>query len=679
MHTFAVVSARPGRRVPAHVVDVLADGSPRDLTFAPDDHLHWTSSDGGLHVSGWSAGARHLSIWSCWHRTDRGDLVAFAGHPWPRTWTWDRRGSWAEQLADHIDIDTVDDRIGDYDGVFSMVVATADGSAAVGADPMGIGLVYHGSSDDVSVVSNRAAVVARLIAPAGREPARDVEGAVLLSYASNLQHRRTMFRGVELQTHATVTHLRSGHDLVHRQLSEHPWHDPDLVGVDPRDLYPAAIDDLRRLVEAQTTVPAWRRTVELTGGRDSRLVLALLLADDPPERMVCTTWGGRSLPDVQIAGQLADRFDLDLVAEGRPPPRPRKKQAPPRSRPAPGGPTPAARGAAAKAAAERLGGKRPTAKAAAKARPTRREPPRLGYEDRLRRHVWLTSGAQTVWNLVTNEREPSPNVSLSGGLGELLRDKHAEVRGVRTDEDLADYVRLGAIGFDAAGLLRRESRRRLDDAALETLRSEWPSARPASGALEAFYRTTRLRTWLGTTQELDNRNRLFPLLSITAVRVADALGAESRRQERLPFEAMLATRPELAEMPFAGPGWPESLVAGRPDADRYPTSPVPPPWTAADVQSRTAVRSAGAMSERAASLYASDDDVATETAARIPVLRHLADLGPDHPFYEQVDYDATMRAIGELPRLGFLARRQVHSVVTAAMWLGGAERPDDLT
>ena len=153
--------------------------------------------------------------------------------------------------------------------------------------------------------------------------------------------------------------------------------------------------------------------------------------------------------------------------------------------------------------------------------------------------------------------------------------------------------------------------------------------------------------------------------------------SEARRQERLPFEAMLATCPELAEMDFAGPGWPEDLLTGRPDAGRYPSTPVPPPWRPSDERPGTAPPSSIAMSQRSASMYESEDEAARESEARIPVLRRLADLGPDHPLYEHVDYDATMRAIGDLPRLGFLARRQVHSVVTAAIWLAGAERPDD--
>ena len=65
--------------------------------------------------------------------------------------------------------------------------------------------------------------------------------------------------------------------------------------------------------------------------------------------------------------------------------------------------------------------------------------------------------------------------------------------------------------------------------------------------------------WLERFGWLDNRNRLFPLYSLPATRVAFAIGSHRRRLEALPFELIRATCPDLATLPFAPSAWPASL------------------------------------------------------------------------------------------------------------------------
>ncbi|NLV54237.1 MAG: hypothetical protein GXY13_01350 [Acidimicrobiales bacterium] len=654
MHTFAVVAARPGRRVPDHVEAALRGATHRDVTFAPTDHLHWRSDDGDVQVAGWSVGAEHLGMRSYWHRTPSGGLAAFAGHPWidRAPWTTDR--GWAEQIADRTSVATIDDVAPRIGGHAAVVVAEADGRAAVTADPLGFHVLYRGRNDDVEVVSNRAAVTARLLARPGVEPPRDVEAAVLLAYASSVQHGRSPFRGVTVVDPATVVHLAPGRDATDRAWSAQPWRSTELDGHDPEALYPVAIDALREALRAQVAVPAWTRTLELTGGRDSRTVLALLLAEELTDDLVCITWGSPALADVQVAGALADRFDLDLRAQGRPR-RPRRAG-------------PAATGTGASAAASPAPG---AADAAAS--------PEETFEQQVRRHVWRTSGGMSIWDMSRQARHPSPNIVLTGQYGELLRTNYARTTGLGTRGDLERFLRGGGFAFDAAGLLRPEVRRELDRQVIEYLGRIAPDDGPEDAA-DAFYLTVRVRRWFGSIQELDNRNRLFPLYTLPAIQVAFAIGPRLRRAERLPFEIMRACCPDLATMPFASKPWPAELVAGWPDADRYQVAPPVTPWRPPRPSLRQRARGwlgrEPAPRPREVPKLAGEESAMRDIEAKIPVLRRFADLGPDHELYRYLDHDATMQAIDEVADLRYMARKGVHDAVTAAAWLAGAEEPE---
>ncbi len=236
--------------------------------------------------------------------------------------------------------------------------------------------------------------------------------------------------------------------------------------------------------------------------------------------------------------------------------------------------------------------------------------------------------------------------------------------------DLDRYVRTGGFGFDAAGLLRRSARRHLDDQVIAQLHDLRPPEGTALDAIDGFNQQARLRRWFGTSHELDNRNRLFPLYSLPATQVAFAIGSRRRRLEAVPFELIRATCPDLATLPFAPSAWPASLVADLPDAERYPTSPDCPPWRPPRSGSLARWRRTGRRS-RAAPTLAAEQRTMQDIEAKIPVLKAHLDLGPNHELFRYLDHDATMRAVDDLAQLDFLARRSVHDAVTAAMWAAG--------
>jgi hypothetical protein len=658
MLTFVVVCARPGRAVAPWVLDVLREQAPAELTFRPDDRLHWSDDTGLVHVAAWQTGAEHLGVGSRWH-VGPGGLTAFSGHPWYDTTPWAPGRSWAQQLGERIAVHGIDEVRPRLDGVFNLVTIDHTGRGHVFGDPFGVGLTYQGRSDELHVFSNRASLVARLITPPGRAPARDVEGAVNLAYANNIQTDRTTFAGVTTLPLDAVVRLGPGADPVVEVGSALPWMPQDPTAPDEvAELVAGTVDHLRALVRLMAALPCPVPTLELTGGRDSRMILALLLAEGVADRFVYVTWGGPDLPDVQVAGVLADRFDLDLRAEGRPR----------RARRRPGLVAPTRPTGAGDTASSHPSG--PSGEPAPEPAP----PP--DHRTVLARHVWRTSGAVSIWDQGRQRRTVAPAIFLTGQFGELLRTNYPRTSGVASMADLAAYVREGELGFDAANLLRRSARRHLDDQVIGQLRTLQPVGGTAQDAVDGFNIATRLRRWFGSGHELDNRNRLFPLYSLPATQTAFSIGSHRRRLEALPLDVLLATVPELATMGFAPSGWPESLVADRADRASFPTTPDCPPWRPRG-GSRFGRLRAQAAGRQAAKLSV-EQRTMRDIEAKIPVLRELLDLGPRHELYRYLDYDVTMQAVSDLARHDFLARRSIHDAVTAAMWLGGAEQPEPL-
>ena len=650
MHTFALVGTRPGRKLPPHVRAVLDAAAPPELTFVPDDHLRWSDPGDCLHVAGWQAGAAHLGVGSHWEVRPSG-VTAFSGHPFLDARPWRSGISWASQMADLVPDLGAEGLATRLDGVFNLVHLGQDGTGFVTGDPLGVGLIYQGHNDEIVVFSNRASLVARLLTRPGQEPARDVEGSVLLAYANNLQRDHTTFVGVSPLPQASITHLVAGSEARTDVWSTRPWIDPGLPTEEGPELYGPALDHLRTLTHTLATLPVRaQRTLELTGGRDSRMILALLLAEEVAHDFAYVTWGGPDLPDVQVAGLLADRFGLRLHARGRPLPG------------VTAGPT----------------APPPQTPVGATTRPTM-PAPAVGdrsFEDELRRHVWRTSGALSIWDLADRRRDASPNLALTGQFGELLRTNYPRTGGLSSMPDLDRYVRTGGFGFDAAGLLRRSARRHFDDQVVAQLHELRPPEGTALDAIDGFNQQARLRRWFGTTHELDNRNRLFPLYSLPATQVAFAIGSRRRRLEAVPFELIRATCPDLATLPFAPSAWPASLVADLPDAERYPTSPDCPPWRSPRSGPLARLRRP-ARRARPAPTLTGEQRIMENIEAKIPILRAHLDLGPDHELFRYLDHDATMRAVTDLAQLDFLARRSVHDAVTAAMWLAGADRRDE--
>ena len=207
-------------------------------------------------------------------------------------------------------------------------------------------------------------------------------------------------------------------------------------------------------------------------------------------------------------------------------------------------------------------------------------------------------------------------------------------------------------------------------------------------AIDGFYFAGRLRRWFAPQADTGMSDRVYPLYSLFGTRAAFALGGEARRDEVLHLELMRAACPELAEMPFAGPPWPEPAVRRLPGADRYPPPSAPPPEPVPAPAAlfrrrrhrREPVRTSRSEVRTATPPLTVNQEVQRSImSTQVEVLRAHVDIGADHPLFDFIDSAALHHALDHFGELNVNAKRSVHGAATAAMWLSGCDmRPPSL-
>ena len=167
-------------------------------------------------------------------------------------------------------------------------------------DPISMGLVYRASTPMLDVVANRADVAALA---AGSFLDRDPVGAGWLLVYEYLVDDHTSFRGVRSLPPGRAATIAGDGTVSEVRIDAGTWTDPapahgDIVQTLTADLadHMATVATLERPAE-----------ISLSGGRDSRLVLALAMAGGVAgslRYMTAESFPGELDPDVEVAELL---------------------------------------------------------------------------------------------------------------------------------------------------------------------------------------------------------------------------------------------------------------------------------------------------------------------------------------------------------------------------------------
>jgi hypothetical protein len=411
----------------------------------------------------------------------------------------------------------------DVGGEYAVARVFADGSLTAFSDRAGLHQLFRGR-DGQPVLSNRASLVAACLRDLSPDPTAQRWLAAI------------GYRAGTATAFASVVQIGQGRTLtIDGDGSREEGGLLDGFGLQGLRGWSADHgEDLDRgIAQAQAAIglgiPADGPVdLPITGGKDSRVVLALCLAMGLRDRLRLFTRGYEGHPDVIAGRGIAEALGL-----------PHRREAPH------GSDEPAfwSRG-------------RFFAKLAAQA--------------------WQSDAMVGGWDLILGESLGQETL-ISGHMGEVLK-AYSKKTLPEGPLDPATMVRLQA-PFDPMDVLLPAPR-----AALEAeLRAQMDEAR-AAGAVEAdlpdlFYYRNRLPNWLGAIRAIKSfeRQPVVPLGAPALLDLAFRLTPEERARELLHYRIIERTAPELLPLPFALQAWDAALGEGVARADPIrPAAGAPP-------------------------------------------------------------------------------------------------------
>lgn len=504
---------------------------------------------------------------------------------------------------------------GELHGVFAAATVDANGNGLILADPLGLRCVYYGRNSEVIAVSSRARLVADALSVGGLPVTRDRISATWQAFISYHVGDATGYEGVRVLAPGSVVTIESGSASITYRPA--PWLPTDEVRTRSFD---QKVEELRADVASTLTAAldtaAARHVVRLTGGKDSRLVLAIAVDAGVAQEFEYETIGPPNLADVRIAAELCEMFELRHEVK--------------------------------------FFGLRP-------------EKP---YRDRAFDFVEATAGMVNIWDLQSPPRGAG-DLYVTGLCGEILHS-YRKVEPPPADE--VALVRLFAkLHLNRLELVRDDAADEIHRRLVDDLLDDPDGGAEPFDLLQTHYVKNRMRfSRLGPREELSGEHLVHPLYSISTTRAAYSLDPRDRQSKVLVAEAMHRCSPKLFSHRFDSGSWDERVNArlrtsdrdaGRSDREEsnhaVPDASKPP---------RAELNGGGDRSEDSRSLMVRlHGQLADE---RMELMR---DLVSEHanPAWDVIDNHAVASALDRYEQLRHAERRALFGAFTAAIWLGG--------
>jgi hypothetical protein len=492
--TYLVVAGhRVGERAVLQGQSLL--GAAGAVLLQTAEPRRWLDGSGTCEVWTWESSPAESEVGHV-ATLPNGGLAALAGTAWAKTGHASARG-----LSDSFPGSTTPQAVrAALVGEYSVVHLDQRGLGFVATDATGTGHVYWAESNGVVAISNRAPLAA-IGAFGGWEPdvASGAWSAMLAMYAGSV----TSIKGVHLLP-ASSAILLGGTDPGAWRICEDPT--PWQVGREARDRASDLLDDaaaeLVDFARAVVSAPG-RPVVQLSGGKDARLVLAALRAAGCAAEVDYLTVGYPGASDREVALLLGKNFDLPL--------------------------------AAVELGSDGL-------------------PSLEDIDRRSRRHAFHTAGMLGGFNL-KGDLGVSATVGMTGLYGELMRGHYKLPQDIGTPDALITHL-TNAMSWDALGLLNQATRHRLDEELGTWARDRLAQGWPIADMLDLFYAETRISRWVGAATESNSLTMTANLLQHPAcIRAGFGSPASLRHQDGLHYRLIERLDPASLTVPLANDSW----------------------------------------------------------------------------------------------------------------------------
>ncbi|MDW3217280.1 MAG: hypothetical protein R8F63_01595 [Acidimicrobiales bacterium] len=440
------------------------DAAVREVLDAPRPP---TRRVGGEHLFRLVGEGTAIALWSDYGRpwaSDDEGVTAMVGSP-------RLIGTGAEDLLDRLAVDGPGGARR-FDGRFTVLRLESDGGGWLRSDRFGLSPVYRGMAGETEVLSNRPAIVARLIeAAAGRRVARDRATAMSVAVLGTALGDESGFEGICRVPDRHDVDLPTRGPSADVETWPHMWAD-DGAAIDgsPVEIVTAVTDRLVASARQLALDHGGVIDAELTGGRDSRLMLALFRLAGVEDRVRFHTFGDPGASDARVARYLAESFDLDWEMR-----RARQHE--------------------------------------------------LSVEGFVRR-VSNLSGEFGAGGIIPPE---AGTILCSGMLGEALSAKYRNSKPATVGRATA---RLKEILVRSQPFTKRSTVRAVMSRVTEGVVESADAGCPPRALLDAFYLRERERRWIGSRPDRWDRN-VFPLYSPDAIIANMRLPVDDRHGERI--------------------------------------------------------------------------------------------------------------------------------------------------
>lgn len=412
-------------------------------------------------------------------------------------------------------------------GSYNFVGVTPDIGLRAFCDFSGMYPLYWHQGADFALLSNRSLTVADLIGSRAWDP----RALAWVIARANLAGEVLPLRNVRHLPSGTEARAAWGTGALElRRASSWIW--PSRSDDAGRDNLTAAewdeiTDELVGGVRALEAVDAPLH-VSLTGGKDSRLCLALVKAAGRRDGVDVYTNGAPDSPEAQVAHAVAEAAGYPHRTQGA-------------------GMT----GPPAPAVASRRKIKKPDVDVA-----------RIWH--RLRCNVTRYEALVPPWAALQNPTFP-PFVNVKGFGGEFFRrgsDRRYREKEVASVDDLAARFAAGHLEMDRLRIIR-PAEAAYQAQWLESWVHETARLMRLDVVHEKFHVDTALAHWSGPLlQCAPQRVNINPLVTRRAAAKNLELSPAARRSERFHFEVMRRAAPELVLVPFLNDVWAPELAAG---------------------------------------------------------------------------------------------------------------------
>ncbi len=465
------------------------------LPFDAEARHERLSADGRAGIWAWSV-LQEAARGSFWSATDD-EVVTYNG------WIAERGStsidtSVAESAAEILDEIGVDRFAREVDGDWSLLRFHCDGVIEGCCDFLGGQHLYYGTRNGVAAVSNRAMVVAAALNDGHLPAPEPLFLSWLLTSPAAPVGDLTPFKGVHLLLSDDRLIAESGR-----------------VDVDPIDATAQWSSDwsesCERFVERAAQIkklPDLNFSLALTGGKDTRLVLAGLVAADALDSVDhAFLHSVPEHPDVIVGRQLADHYGLEF----------------------------------------------------------RLFEPRTASDDihaALSRHNFQTEFSANAWDLKGCDQKPR-EATLHGTYGEIYRG-HADLKfalGWKWVE--RKYLRRSYI--DLADILTEEAIRYCHDGLQQYLEELRSRQIPRLHLHDTFHRHVRMQRWMGQLQLHSScaTVAMAPIPSAGLLEKYRRLSLRERQSEKTHYELMRRCDEWLVAHPFANDKWSPLLPTAR--------------------------------------------------------------------------------------------------------------------